>query len=141
MRRLGLLALLVVPQVVLAADPSVRITADVVQASNESDTVDPALQPMKDKFAKSGISYRSFRKLSSEVVELRQGKPTEMKLPNGRTATLKLEELRGRKALVRVTVPPVETVYELGREGSVFVRAGKQGDGVLILVLSPPASS
>src|SRR4051794_13315311 len=106
---LGLVALLHVPKAWAAE--TVGLTADVVQASNEGDTVDPGLAPMKEKFAQSGISYRSYRKVGSQSLTLAKGKPTELKLPNGHTATLRLEELRGRKALVRVTVPPMETVY------------------------------
>jgi hypothetical protein len=122
-------------------EPITTFWLEVVHASNEGDAVDPALAHMKEKFLKSGISYSSFHKLSSQSVSLTKGKSTELKLPNGRTAVVKLEEMKGQKALLRVTVPPVETVYELGREGSVFVRAGPHDKGVLILALSPvPAS-
>jgi hypothetical protein len=136
------MALVVLSTGALAVEPTVQLSLAVVHASNEGDVLDPpSLSEMKEKFAKSGISYRSYRRLDARNVELGQGKATELKLPNGQQARVTVERVKGKKALVLVSVPPLETRYELGREGSVFLRAGPHEGGVLILVLSPAGTA
>ncbi len=66
------------------------------------------------------------------------GKPAEVRLPNGKAATLTLLSVKGSQSQVSVSLPPLHTTYTLGREGSVYLQAGPHGPGVLILVLTPP---
>ena len=123
-----------------ATEPTVPLTLSVVEASHQGNQVDPSLLVMKEKFTQSGFSYQSYHRLSSVTVNLEKGKASELKLPNGRQASVKLEEVKSSGPLVRILLPPLDTLYCLGREGSVFVRAGRYHDGVLILVLSPVAA-
>jgi hypothetical protein len=120
-----------------AAENHVALSADVVQASNEGTGVDAGLEKMREQFAKSGIVYKSYRRLSHEALQLAQGKPVEVRLPNTKTATLTLLSLKGSQSEVSVSLPPVQTTYILGREGSVYLQAGPHALGVLILVLTP----
>lgn len=119
------------------AENRVALSADVVQASNEGAGVDAGLERMREQFAKSGIVYKSYRRLSHEQLQLAQGKAVEVRLPNTKTATLTLLSLRGSQSEVSVSVPPLQTTYTLGREGSVYLQAGPHANGVLILVLTP----
>jgi hypothetical protein len=130
--------------VALAASPvlaetAVALVVEVVRASNDGSGVDAGLERMRDQFAKSGITYKSYRRLSQEHLLLSAGRPAEQKLPNGKTASLTLLEVKAGAAQVSVSVPPVQTVTTLGREGSVYLQAGPHAGGVLILVLSPAA--
>jgi hypothetical protein len=114
----------------------------VVLASNEGTGVDPpSLAPMKDKFLKEGFAFTSFKQLKEQKLVLVKGRPAEVKLPNGVTVTLKLEAVDNGVAKVRVRVPPTDTTYSLGREGSVFIGGGHHEKGTLVFVLSPSESA
>jgi hypothetical protein len=121
------------------AESRVAVLAEVVHASNEATGVDPGLEKMREQFAKSGIVYKSYRRLSHEQLQLAPGKPVEVRLPNAKTATLTLLSVKGSLSQVSVSVPPLQTTYTLGREGSVYLQAGPHASGVLILVLTPSA--
>jgi hypothetical protein len=121
----------------LAAEPTQAVWVSVVLASNKNAETDAALMHMKQKFSAKGITYQSYKRLSSEQFTLSKGKSAQEKLPNGKTATLRLEELKGHRATLRVTVPPIDSAYELGRDGSLFMLVGQQGEDALIMVLSP----
>jgi len=122
------------------ADNHVALLAEVVQATNDASGVDPGLERMREQFAKSGITYKSYRRLSHEQLQLAAGKPAEVRLPNAKTATLTLLSVKGSQSQVSVSLPPLQTTYTLGREGSVYLQAGPHANGVLILVLTPSAS-
>ncbi len=127
------------------AEDKVDVRAEVVLASNAGDKIDPPnLSEMKSEFARSGISFSSWVRQSDQRVSLTKGQKQDVSLPDGRKATLGLEQIKDGSAFVRVSIPQdkqrklVDTVYQLGRQGSVFIRAGDHAGGVLILVLSPP---
>ena len=137
---LAALAVAVLPGVALAAspaEPSVPLFMDVIRASNQgSGETDPLLQKMKQKFSHQGFAYQSYRRVLSEPVTLAKGHPSQTKLPNGVVAAMKLNELKGNHAFIHVNVPPVDADYELGEHGSIYVMAGSDKDGVLIVRLS-----
>lgn len=136
--RSTLFAALVIGAVALAAAPKVTVQVDVVHASNQGSEVQPpSLQAMKSAFTQSGFNYQSYRQLSSEKVELTPNAPRQVSLPNGKTATFTLIGVKDNVAQVKVSVPPLETTYSLGREGRVFLQAGPHKGGMLVLVLSP----
>jgi hypothetical protein len=119
------------------AENHVALLAEVVQATNDTAGVDPGLEKMREQFAKSGITYKSYRRVSHEQLQLAAGKPAEVRLPNAKTATLTLLSVKGTQSQVSVSLPPLQTTYTLGREGSVYLQAGPHANGVLILVLTP----
>jgi hypothetical protein len=119
------------------AQNALPLVVEVVHASNDPSGVDPGLERMRDQFAKSGITYKSYRRVSRDQLQLVAGKPAEVKLPNAKVATLTLVSAKGAAAQVSVSLPPLQTVYTLGREGSVYLQAGPHSGGVLILVLTP----
>ncbi len=121
-----------------AAEPKVRVTAEVILASNKGNTIDPpTLSKMKAQFSQKGFAFTSYRRLSTEKLTLRH-KPVELKLPNQRTATLRLDEMKGGTAAVKVEISELSsTTLTMGREGSLFQHAGEHDGGQLILVLSP----
>jgi hypothetical protein len=123
-----------------AQEQKVKIQVEVVLASNKGDTVEPPeLAQMKETFRKQNFSFTSFKRLSLETLELSAAKATEVRLPNGVNASLKLLGLKEGIATVRVDIPQQSGVdVELGRQGSVYQKAGKHVGGELILVLSPP---
>ncbi len=122
----------------VASEPQVRVRAEVILASNKGNTIDPpALARMKDQFTQKGFAFTSYRRLSSEKLKLRR-QPVELKLPNHRTATLHLDEMKAGTATVRVEISDLaSTTLTMGREGSLFQHAGDYDGGQLILVLSP----
>jgi hypothetical protein len=122
----------------LAAEPKVRVTAEVILASNKGNAIDPpALMKIKDQFTEKGFAFTSYRRISLEKLSLRR-KPVELKLPNRRTATLRLDEMKEGIATVRVDISQLtSTILTMGREGSLFQHAGEHEGGQLILRLSP----
>jgi hypothetical protein len=135
------LGVMLSPLAAQAQEQKVKIQVQVVLASNKGDTVDPPeLAQMKETFRKQHFSFTSFKRLALDTVELDAQKPAEVRLPNGVNATLKLLALKEGIATVRVDIPQQSAVdVELGRQGSVYQKAGKHVGGELILVLSPPA--
>ena len=126
------------PLVSRAEDPKVDLRAEVILASNQGNAIEPAsLSSVKDEFASAGIVFTSYKQLSSEKLSIDKQHPAEVKLPNGKTASLKLEDLKEGKATVKVRGLGAEVVIQLGREGSVFQRVGAHQGGQLILMLTP----
>ena len=122
----------------LAGEPKVRVTAEVILASNQGNAIDPpALVKIKNQFTEKGFAFTSYRRISLEKLSLRR-KPVELKLPNRRTATLRLDEMKAGIATVRVDISELtSTILTMGREGSLFQHAGEHEGGQLILRLSP----
>lgn len=135
------LGLLLAPLVASAQDEKVKVQVEVVLASSKGTAVEPAeLSAMKETFQKQNFNFTSFKRLSQETVEVGSKQATEVRLPNGVNATLRLLRLKEGIATVRVDIPRLSAMdVELGRQGSVYQKAGKHVGGELILVLSPPA--
>jgi len=124
-----------------AQEEKVELKADLVLVSNQGQTVDAGLEGMRDAFARKHLNFTSFKRLSSEAVRLDAKKSRDIRLPNGKNASLKLLKLEKGEATVEVIVNKVvNTQYTLGREGSVFVNTGRVQDGEMFLVLSPSTS-
>lgn len=121
-----------------AEEPKVEVNTEIVLASNEGQGVEPeSLAPMRDKFLKEGFSFTSFKRLKEQKLVLVKNRTADVKLPNNQVATLKLEDIVNGAAKVHVRLPPIDTTYTVGREGSVFIDGGHHGKGTLVLVLSP----
>jgi hypothetical protein len=124
------------------AAQQLRVEVDVVLASRTGTEVEPPqLQKMKATFQKQNFNFTSFKRLSQQSLEVNTQTATEVKMPNGVNASLRLKNLQGDTATLLVEVPQLSAVdVQLGREGSVYQRAGKHVGGELILVLSSPSS-
>lgn len=141
---LGALALfLAVGTAAFADEPKVEVQAEVVLVSNKGTEIQPPeLEAMKKKFAEQGLSFTSYKRMSTQKLALDKAKPAQVSLPNNKSAQLTLDGLQDGTAKLTVHVPPLEKVqYTLGREGSLYVDVGSYAGGKLVLVLSPPASS
>jgi hypothetical protein len=137
---LALVAGLLLPRPARAEEENLKVQVEVVLVSRKDTVVEPAeLQKMKETFQRENFNFTSFRRLSQQTVEVGRQKPTEVRLPNGVNASLKLLRLQGDTATLRVEVPQLSAMdVELGREGALYQRAGKHVGGELILVLSSP---
>jgi hypothetical protein len=136
MRRLALLVLVLAPALALAQD-TVKVRADVVLAKLEAGSFEPdSLRAMQKAFEKK-VKYGSLKQLSTQTVSLAAARPVVVPLPNAKKAELSLEALTADVAQLRVKVPPTDTVYTLGKQGSLYVQAGTHEGGDLWLVLSP----
>jgi hypothetical protein len=133
------LVLFVAP-LAFADGPQVEVMADVILASNKDSTIDPPeLAKMKDEFAAAGISFTSYRRLSSQKLKIVKEPPTQLALPNQRAVSLRLLELKDGAATVKLEIPKaIQTTVALGKKGSVFQHAGPHEGGQLVLVLSSP---
>jgi hypothetical protein len=134
------LGLLLSPLAARAQEQKAKLQVEVVLVSNKDNTVDPPeLAQMKEAFRKQNFNFNSFKRLSLETVEVDTQKSTEVRLPNGVSASLKLVAAKDGIATVHVEIPRQSSVdVELGRQGSVYQKAGRHVGGELILVLSPP---
>lgn len=118
----------------------VPLQVDVVSVSNEGTVLEPAtLKKMKDTFDRQGLSFTAYRQLSSARLEVSAEPPTELKLPNGRTVSLRLDKLDKDSAQVKLSIPGLldESRVTLGKAGTVYQQAGNHRGGKLVLVLSP----
>ena len=132
--------LLLLPWGAQAQEAKLKVQVEVVLVSKKGEEVDPPeLRKMKETFQKQNFNFTSFKRLSQQSLEVSTARASEVKLPNGVNASLRLLKLQGDTATLRVEVPQMSAVdVELGREGSVYQRAGKHVGGELILVLSSP---
>lgn len=137
---LALLGLFLLPGAALAQEQKLKVEVEVVLVSRKGTEVDPPqLQKMKETFQRQSFNFTSFKRLSQQSLEVGSKQSTEVKLPNGVNASLRLLRMQGDTATLRVEVPQLSAVdVELGREGAVYQRAGKHVGGELILVLSSP---
>jgi hypothetical protein len=134
------------PAAALADEAKVEIVAEVVLASQQGNAIDPPqLAKMKEELAQKNLRFTSLKRLSQKKVAVRQDKPEEIGLPDGRNATLRLAQLKDDAATVKVTVaqrnsprPLLEATYRLARDKSTFIHCGQYNNGELFLVLSPP---
>src|SRR2546430_2062552 len=85
------------------AQEKVDLTVQVVAASKKGDAFDPNLATMKS-WAKQ-LSYTSVRQVSSQKVAVSKA-PVEVKLPDNKTATLKLLEVKSGSGRLWVRTPP-----------------------------------
>jgi hypothetical protein len=137
---LALVGLFLSPLAAQAEEQKLKVQVEVVLVSRKDTEVDPPeLQKMKETFQRQNFNFTSFKRLSQQSLEVSSKAPTEVRLPNGVNASLRLLRMQGDTATLRVEVPQLSAVdVELGREGSVYQRAGKHVGGELILVLSSP---
>lgn len=126
------------PSAVAGSDSKTKVTvqADVVQAKVTGDKLEPpSLKAMQLALSKRQ-HYGTLVRLSTSKLELSSA-PTMLKLPNAKEAALSVEALKDDVATVKVKLPPADTTYKLGRQGSLYVQAGPHDDGEMWLVLSP----
>lgn len=132
-----------------ADEPKVEVLAEVVLLSNEGTAIDPPkLATLKKELERAGANFTSLKRLSDHKVSIEQNKPAEVKLPDGRAASLRMVSMKDGVASIRVVVPSqkdatkplVETTYQTGRS-SLTVPAGDYASGKLVLVLSPPGGA
>jgi hypothetical protein len=131
--------------VIASGEEQVQVQAEVVLASNRGSIMDPpSLEKMKQQFSQKGFAFTSYRRLSGEKLTLKKKKPVEVRLPNRRTATVRLDGINQGTASLEIIISQdpsnvviASTVLTLGREGSLFQHAGDYDGGQLILVLSP----
>ena len=94
--------------------------AVVLVSRSGAEVTPPSLQRMKDTFQKQSFNFTSFKRLSQQTLEVSTQAATEVKLPNGVNASLRLSKLEGDTATLRVDVPQLSAVdVVLGREGTV----------------------
>jgi len=121
----------------LAADPAVTIQAELVFASTDPGTVEPAYARLRDTLAPR-VKYLTMKKLDSKKLELVQNKMQLLALPNAKQVELTLQGLKENVATVKVKTPSVETVFSLAHEKTLSAPAGAHEGGELWLVVSQP---
>ncbi len=117
-------------------DPKIDVQAEVVHALQAGKDVDASLVPMQAKLAPK-VKYGTLKRLSNTRLSL-ASKPTLLPLPNSKTAELSVESFKDGVATVRVKLPPADTTYKLGKEGSLYLQGGAFSGGDLWLVVSRP---
>jgi hypothetical protein len=122
-----------------AADAPVTITVQVIQASNQGSTVDPALAKIRSQL--SSLKYSSYRLLETHPVATTLGAKHTLSLPGGRTLDLYPYGISGGSLELLVTIIDgskrmLDTTVRLPRNGTIVVGGPAHGDGVLIVALS-----
>lgn len=120
-----------------ADEPKVEVVAEAVHASNTGNTIDPP------SLAKLKLGrFTNIRRLSESKLTVEKSRPAEFKMPDGKTVTVRLVDVKNGVANFNVSVPTrggqvAEVKYEAGKEPLSIATSEYQG-GVLFLVLSPP---
>jgi hypothetical protein len=123
----------------LAADQSVKLTVQVIQASNKGETVDPALSKIKAQL--SSLKFSNYRLLETHPLSTKVGAKHLVALPGGRTMDLYPYGISGDSLEVLVTILEgtkriLDTTVRLHNNGTIVVGGPSHGDGVLIVALS-----
>jgi len=136
------LALLLILAHAVAAAPDAPVAVDVgvVVASNEGDTMDPALTPIRNQLY-SMFNYTSYRLVERLKRTLSVGETGDFGLPGNRSMRVTPVPAKGDK--VRLAVQMMEgernlltTTLGLSRGGMVLVGGPPYQKGVLILIIS-----
>jgi hypothetical protein len=122
-----------------AADEPVKLTVQVIQASNQGATVDPALAKIKSQL--SSLKFSSYRLLETHPLSTKVGAKHLVPLPGGRTMDLYPYGISGGSLEVLVTILEgtkriLDTTVRLHNNGTIVVGGPSHGDGVLIVALS-----
>ncbi|MBE2248751.1 MAG: hypothetical protein IAE78_04310 [Myxococcus sp.] len=118
------------------ADGAVAVQADVVFASTAKGTVDPSLEKMQQTLG-AKVKYLTLEKRSSQKLTV-DATPVTVALPNGKSASVSLEHLKGGVATLRVKLPPADATYSLAKDKAFYLQGGAHEGGDLWLVLSQP---
>jgi hypothetical protein len=122
-----------------AADEPVTLTVQVIQASNQGETVDPALAKIKAQL--SSLKFSSYRLLETHPLSTKVGAKHLVALPGGRTMDLYPYGISGGSLEVLVTILEgtkriLDTTVRLQNNGTIVVGGPSHGGGVLIVALS-----
>jgi hypothetical protein len=144
----GLVALLVVPGVGTAEEPSasvvssptinaVEVRIGAVLASNSGKDFDQRLAPMHHQF-NTLFSYSSYHLVKEEKQRVPWGSRAGFDIPGGRYVLVIPKEYKNNRVSMKVMViegtrPIVDTVLSLRNHATFLVGGPRQADGVLIL--------
>jgi hypothetical protein len=135
----GLLLVLATPA--LAAE-KVGLKVAVIHATKTGDSVDPALAKIQGDLQRTFGGYKSFKQLSKSELDLAQGAPQSVKLPNGEDAKLTYKGERANRHDLRLDIPASKVGVDLSAPlRKMFYQAGMKYDGgilILALYLTPP---
>jgi hypothetical protein len=103
---------------------------------SEADALDSEdLRPMQ-KALGLRRHYGWLKRFSKQRVTV-DDKGQAIALPGGAKALVRLQGLKDGVATLVVTLPNTETVFQLGRAGSLYLQAGKHEDKEVWVVISP----
>jgi hypothetical protein len=122
-----------------AADQPVKLTVQVIHASNQGTAVDPALAKIRAQL--SSLKFSSYRLLETRPLSTKVGAKHAVALPGGRTMDLYPYGISGGSLEVLVTITDgakrlLDTTVRLPNNGSIVVGGPSHGEGVLIVALS-----
>jgi hypothetical protein len=135
------LALLLIAQFVAAApDAPVAVEVGVVVASNEGNTIDPALTSIRNQLH-SMFNYTSYQLVDRLKRTLSVGETGDFVLPGNRSMRVTPVPAKGDKVRLAVQLMEAErnlltTTLGLTRGGMVLVGGPPYQKGVLILIIS-----
>jgi hypothetical protein len=144
-----LVRLFMMPALVLAAVCSpgewalsqtpINLTAQVIHASNQGATVDPALAKIRSQLA--SLTYTNYRLLETHPLATRLGAKHAILLPGGRTLDLYPYGLSDGRLELLVTITEgakriLDTTVRLSNNNTIVVGGPSHAGGVLIVALT-----
>ena len=135
-----LLLLLLLAAIPAEAADTVAVDVGAVYASNEGNTIDPALGTIQGKL-RSMFNYTSYRMLDRKRRTLSVGESGEFELPDRRSMQATPLSARGDKVRLSIRISEgtrnlLTTTIGLRRGGMVLVGGPSHQAGVLILIIS-----
>ena len=134
------LLLIIAHAVAAAPDAPVAVDVGVVVASNEGNTMDPALTPIRNQLH-SMFTYSSYQLVDRLKRTLSVGETGDFALPGKRSMRVTPVPAKGNKVRLAVQMMEAErnlltTTLGLTRGGMVLVGGPPYQKGVLILIIS-----
>lgn len=133
-----LLAVMAVTATARSQTP-VRLTVQVIHASNAGNAVDPALAKIRAQLG--SMKYSSYTLLETRPFSTALGAKHAMPLPGGRTLDLYPYGVSGGSLELLVTITDgskrlLDTTFRLSNNGTILVGGPAYGEGVLLVAIT-----
>ncbi len=121
------------------AQAPIRLSVQVIHASNQGSAVDPALAKIRSQL--SSLSYTTYRLLETHPLVTNLGAKHAIPLPGGRILDLYPYGLSDGRLELLVTITEsskriLDTTVRLSNNGTIVVGGPSHAGGVLIVALS-----
>lgn len=121
------------------AQTPINLSVQVIHASNQGTTVDPALVKIRSQL--SSLTYSNYRLLDTHPLSTKLGAKHAIPLPGGRTLDLYPYGLSDGRLELLVTITEgstriLDTTVRLSNNSTIVVGGPSHAGGVLIVALS-----
>jgi hypothetical protein len=116
--------------------PDVVFGVTVIHATRTENGMDPALKPLETYLRNAFKQYRQFKRLQHRDLKVTKGHHGALKLPDGKTLSLKYLDLKKGFVKVHLSLDSLDTTLDI-KDGGLFFQAGRVfKGGIIVLAIS-----